>query len=54
MILMDDEEVLTAQTVWADEVLAHVPHLCRKGIALRSVLLALRAEAKLRGIKEPL
>lgn len=50
MILFNDEEALTSKTLWSEAVLAQSRYACRKGINLEAVLLALRDEAKRRGM----
>ncbi len=51
MVMFDDEEVLTCRTVWSDYVLSQAFHACKRGLNLQSILLALRTEAKLRGVR---
>jgi hypothetical protein len=50
MVMFDDEEVLTCRTVWSDRVLDHAAHACKRGLNLKAILLALRSEARLRGL----
>ena len=50
MVMFDDEEVLTCRTVWSDRVLDDAAHACKRGLNLQAILLALRSEARLRGI----
>ena len=50
MVMFDDEEVLTSRTVWSERVLGEATYACRRGLNLQSVLLALRGEAKQRGL----
>ena len=52
MVLMNDEEVLTTRTLWSDEVLQSAQHACSSNLNMEAVLLALRAEAKRRGVTE--
>ncbi|MBI5349173.1 MAG: hypothetical protein HZC38_21650 [Chloroflexi bacterium] len=52
MVIMDDEEVLTTRSLWSDEALKSAPHLCANQLNLEAVMLALRDEAKRRGVKE--
>ena len=54
MVLTNDAEVLTSQTVWSDEVLPIARHACTQGLNLEAALLALRAEARQCGIQGPL
>ncbi len=51
MIMFDDEEVLTTRTVWSERVLGESTYACRRGLNLQTILLALRSEAKQRGIE---
>lgn len=51
MVIMDDEEVLTTRSLWSDEALRSAPHLCANQLNLEAVMLALRDEAKKRGVK---
>ncbi len=48
LVAMNDEEVLSSRTLWADQALAAAPGVCRRGLNLHAVLLALRAEASKR------
>ena len=50
MIMFDDEEVLTCRTVWSERVLTESAHACKRGLNLKAILLALRSEARQRGI----
>lgn len=50
MVLYDDEEVLTCRTLWSDYVLQHSRHACKHGLNIQVLILALREEAKHRGI----
>jgi hypothetical protein len=50
MVVMNDEEVLTSQTLWLDDVLKAARHACVSGLNLEAVLLALRDEARRRGL----
>ena len=50
MVIMDDEEVLTTRSLWSDEALKSAPHLCANQLNLEAVMLALRDEAKKRGV----
>jgi heterodisulfide reductase subunit C len=52
MVLMNHEEVLTTRTLWSDEVLQSAQHACSSNLNMKAVLLALRAEAARRGVKE--
>lgn len=50
LILMNDEEVLTARTVWSDEVLHAASEACARELDLEKILLVLREEAINRGL----
>jgi heterodisulfide reductase subunit C len=50
MIMFDDEEVLTCRTVWSDQAILQAAHACKRGLKLGSILLALREEARNRGL----
>jgi hypothetical protein len=50
MVIMDDDEVLTTRSLWSDEALKSAPHLCANQLNLEAVMLALRDEAKRRGV----
>lgn len=46
MVLLDDEEVFAMRTVWSDEVLYRAKGVCKRGLDLPAILLALRRLAK--------
>lgn len=48
MTLQNDEEVLQSRTLWSEAVLQASRHACKRGIDLHAVMLALRAESRLR------
>jgi len=50
MVMFDDEEVLTCRTVWSDRVLKEASRACKRGLGLQTILLALRSEARQRGV----
>jgi len=50
MVMFNDEEVLTAKTLWSDCVLAKARLACSRGINISAVMEALREEAKRRGL----
>lgn len=54
MVAMDDEEVLTSRTLWSDQVLRGARHLCANGLDIEAVLVALRKEARRRGLRKEL
>ncbi|HTP09307.1 MAG TPA: hypothetical protein VMP08_13720 [Anaerolineae bacterium] len=49
-ILANDERALTNATIWSDEVLRKADHACANQLDIPAVLLALRDEAKRRGL----
>jgi hypothetical protein len=51
MVMFDDEEVLSCRTVWSDRVLKEASRACKRGLGLQIILLALRAEARQRGVE---
>lgn len=53
MVLFDDDEVLSSQTLWSDYVLSNARYACHRGLDLEQVLRALRAEASLRNKRVP-
>ena len=50
LINLNDEEVLTSKTLWSPEVLACAKEACSRQLNLEAIILALRAEAVLRGL----
>lgn len=52
LVMFDDEEVLTCKTVWSDRVLEDASHACKRGLNLKLILLAIRSEAKHRGLEQ--
>ncbi|MFZ5820080.1 MAG: hypothetical protein ACOYYJ_09265 [Chloroflexota bacterium] len=50
MVIFNDEEVLTSRTLWSDCVLENARYACRRGLNLQILMLALREEAKRRGL----
>lgn len=50
MVMFDDEEVLTCRTVWSERVLADASRACKRGLNLQAIILALRDEARQRGV----
>lgn len=49
LVLLNDPEVFTSQTIWSDRVLETVETLCPNGIDLTKVIQTLREEAEMRG-----
>ena len=50
LIMMNDEEVLTSKTLWSDEALKRARHMCVSTMDVAAIMLALREEARRRGI----
>ena len=50
LILQNDEEVLTSKTLWSDSVLNRARSMCLSTLDMAAILLALRAEARRRGL----
>lgn len=50
LVLLNDEEVLTSRTLWSDAVLSGAHYACPSGIDIEAMLLALRHEARRRGM----
>ena len=48
LILLDDEEALHCRTLWSDSVLEASRGVCKRGLDLRAVMIALRDESKRR------
>lgn len=48
MALQNDEEVLQSRTLWSEAVLEASHHACKRGIDQHAIMLALRAEFRLR------
>jgi heterodisulfide reductase subunit C len=51
LVMMNDEEVLTARTLWSDEVLKCARDACARELDLEKILLVLREEATRRGLR---
>src|SRR5512143_1965544 len=52
LIMMNDEEVLTSKTLWSDEALKRARQMCVSTMDLAAIMLALRAEARRRGLSK--
>lgn len=52
LVIENDEEVLNSRTLWSDDVLASIRYACKRNLNLSAVFLALRQEARRRGIRE--
>ncbi len=50
MILQNDDEVLTSRTLWSDSVLQRARSMCISTMDMPAILLALREEARKRGL----
>ncbi|MCQ3935684.1 MAG: hypothetical protein DPW18_01430 [Chloroflexi bacterium] len=48
LALLDDEEALHCRTLWSDSVLESSRGACKRGLDLRAVMIALRAESQRR------
>lgn len=53
LIVMNDDEVLTSRTVWSDAALEAARDACTSSLNMEAVLLALREEARRRGLTGP-
>ncbi len=52
MVLYNDDEVLTSRTLWSESVLVGARYVCKRGLDLQAIMLALREEALRRGLGE--
>ncbi len=50
MVMQNDEEVLTSNTLWSDEALKRARAMCVSTMDVAAIMLALRAEARRRGL----
>lgn len=50
LVQMNDEEALTSRTVWSERVLQSARHRCTSRLNLEAIVLALRDEARRRGL----
>ncbi|MFN8597294.1 MAG: hypothetical protein U0559_14080 [Anaerolineae bacterium] len=50
LILQNDDEVLTSKTLWSDSVLNRARSMCLSTMDLPAIMLALRDEARKRGL----
>jgi heterodisulfide reductase subunit C len=50
LVMQDDEEVLTSKTLWSAEALKRARQMCVSTMDVAAIMLALRAEAKRRGL----
>jgi hypothetical protein len=52
LIIQNDEEVLTSKTLWSDEALKRAGLMCASTMDVRAIMLALRDEARRRGLSK--
>ena len=50
LVMQNDEEVLTSKTLWSDEALKRARQMCVSTMDVAAIMLALRAEARQRGL----
>jgi len=50
LVMQNDEEVLTSRTLWSDAALKRARQMCVSTMDVSAIMLALRAEAKRRGL----
>ncbi len=50
LVLMNDDEVLTSRTLWSDSALEEARKNCIGALDLGAIMLALRDEARRRGV----
>jgi heterodisulfide reductase subunit C len=50
LVMQNDEEVLTSRTLWSDEALSRARMMCVSTMDVAAIMLALRAEARRRGL----
>ena len=50
LVIMNDEEVLTSRTLWSDETLQAARQMCISTMDVPKIMLALRDEARRRGL----
>ena len=50
LVLQNDEEVLTSKTLWSDEALQRARQMCVSTMDVQKIMLALREEARRRGL----
>jgi heterodisulfide reductase subunit C len=50
LVMQNDEEVLTSKTLWSDEALSRARMMCVSTMDVAAIMLALRAEARRRGL----
>ena len=52
LVMANDDEVLTSQTLWSEPILELARSACTKNLNLAQIILALRREAIKRGVRE--
>jgi heterodisulfide reductase subunit C len=52
LIMQNDEEVLTSKTLWSDEALKRARRMCVSTMDVTAIILALRDEARRRGVSQ--
>ena len=50
LVMQNDEEVLTSRTLWSDEALRRARMMCVSTMDVQKIMLALREEARRRGL----
>jgi heterodisulfide reductase subunit C len=50
LVMQDDDEVLTSKTLWSDVALKRARLMCVSTMDVAAIMLALRAEARRRGL----
>lgn len=50
LVMQNDEEVLTSKTLWSDEALKRARTMCVSTMNVQKIMLALREEARHRGL----
>ena len=50
LVILNDEEVLTSRTLWSERALEAARHACANSLNMEAVILALRDEARARGV----
>ena len=52
LVMQNDEEVLTSKTLWSDIALNRARQMCVSTMDVAAIMLALRAEARRRGLSK--
>lgn len=53
LVILNDDEVLECRTLWSDFALEAARSACKRGLDLRAVLIALRAESTRKAENKP-